>query len=277
MYDRCRHLRINGGRCNAMALNGKAFCYFHMHNRRKPSTKPAQSNTVDYGSIPVNAPVAPTPLHLEVPLLEDRTAIQVSITRIVLALAANEIDPKRAGLLLYALQIASSNLRHDLTVDPEDMPAVVLTTSGDEIAPAETVFEDEDLKGHKKSCNCDKCEFVQADSETHHADCSCGECPPSQGEAGKTVTEEPQEEAGEIVNLNASAGDDSIAIQSNRHPERARRSRGTCGSRPSARKGCPILSGAKGGKRNYIPAEPTNRSSLENIPRSDRHSKALAL
>jgi hypothetical protein len=255
-----------------MALNGKAFCYFHMHNRRKPSAKPARSNTADYGAIPVNAPANLTPLNLEVPLLEDRTAIQVSITRIVHALAANEIDPKRAGLLLYALQIASPNLRHELTVDPEDTPAVVLTTSGDEIAPAETIFEEEDLKGHKKSCNCEICEFVQTDSEAHHPDCSCGECPTSQDEPEKPVAEEPQEELTETINLNASAEPENNKIVI---PSEAQRSRGTCGSRRHE-KGCPILSGAKGGNRHYR-FKPTSRSSPENTRRSDRHNKVSAL
>ena len=75
MYDRCRHIRVDGARCCAMALNSKAFCYFHLHHRRKPSAKPARPNTADYGAVPVNAPVAQSALNLDLPLLEDRNAI----------------------------------------------------------------------------------------------------------------------------------------------------------------------------------------------------------
>jgi hypothetical protein len=42
--------------------------------------------------------------------LEDRASIQLSIAEVLSRLAANDLDPKRAGLLLYGLQIASCNL-----------------------------------------------------------------------------------------------------------------------------------------------------------------------
>ena len=41
---------------------------------------------------------------------EDRAAIQLSIGEILRRIARNQIDPRRAGLLLYGLQIASTNL-----------------------------------------------------------------------------------------------------------------------------------------------------------------------
>ena len=40
----------------------------------------------------------------------DRSAIQSSIGEVLQRIASNEIDPRRAGLLLYGLQIASLNL-----------------------------------------------------------------------------------------------------------------------------------------------------------------------
>src|SRR5258708_40196450 len=52
----------------------------------------------------------PPPGSLRHPLPEDRSAIQRSIGEVLLRIARNEIDPKRAGLLLYGLQIASLNL-----------------------------------------------------------------------------------------------------------------------------------------------------------------------
>src|SRR5258708_23526962 len=52
----------------------------------------------------------PPPGSLRHPLPEDRSAIQCSIGEVLLRIARNEIDPKRARLLLYGLQIASLNL-----------------------------------------------------------------------------------------------------------------------------------------------------------------------
>ncbi len=211
MYDHCRHIRVNGARCNGMAVNGKAFCYFHLHNRRKPAAKPAKSDTADYGAILVHAPSAQVALHVELPLLEDRHAIQVSITQIVHALAANEIDPKRASLLLYALQIASANLRDDRYLFPNNIRRVVRTESGDQIAPAETIFEKEDLSGHKKSCRCDQCTFVQEDSEAHHSECTCGDCDssvaqaPAAESAAEPAVPSVESTANDEISLQASA------------------------------------------------------------------------
>jgi hypothetical protein len=56
---------------------------------------------------------------LELPLLEDANAIQVTIQEIMQAILDRRIDNKRAGLLLYSLQLASSNIRN-LTPLPAD-------------------------------------------------------------------------------------------------------------------------------------------------------------
>ena len=41
----------------------------------------------------------------------DFDAIQESLGELLIRIAANDIDPRRAGLLLYCLQISSANLR----------------------------------------------------------------------------------------------------------------------------------------------------------------------
>ena len=56
---------------------------------------------------------------LELPLLEDANAVQVTIQEIMQAILDRRIDNKRAGLLLYSLQLASSNIRN-LTPLPAD-------------------------------------------------------------------------------------------------------------------------------------------------------------
>ncbi len=83
---RCEHIKTNGTRCDSPALRGRRLCYFH-YNCRLPQIQ-------------------------LVPILEDGTAIQLGLLEIIRALLDERIDTKRAGLVLYALQIAALNLRH---------------------------------------------------------------------------------------------------------------------------------------------------------------------
>jgi hypothetical protein len=87
----CRHLRVSGARCRAIALRGQEFCSYH-HSARRPAAPSRQH--------------APIPL----PLIEDRASIQIALNEIVARIANRSIDRKDAGLILYALQIASTNL-----------------------------------------------------------------------------------------------------------------------------------------------------------------------
>jgi len=48
---------------------------------------------------------------LKLPPLVDAQAVQVGVTRVRVALAAEHIDPKRARLLRWAMRIAATNLR----------------------------------------------------------------------------------------------------------------------------------------------------------------------
>ena len=103
----CRHIFTDGHRCASPCLRGEAFCYYH-HTTRKPVANPQQRRS------------RRTTFHL--PLPEDRSAVQHSIGEIIQRLAANDIDPRRAGLLLYALQIASSNLPKTLAAKASSTP-----------------------------------------------------------------------------------------------------------------------------------------------------------
>ncbi len=91
----CRHIHTEGRRCGSASLRGEEFCYFH-HTSRKPVANPrdrrSRQSTFD------------------LPLPEDRGAIQLSLGEVLRRIAANAIDPRRAGLLLYGLQIAALNL-----------------------------------------------------------------------------------------------------------------------------------------------------------------------
>ena len=89
----CRHIFAAGHRCGSPCLRHEDFCYYH-HTTRKPA--------------PRDRPLAP--FDLEIPLPEDRAAIQSAIGQVLQRIASNQIDPRRAGLLLYGLQIAASIL-----------------------------------------------------------------------------------------------------------------------------------------------------------------------
>ena len=91
----CRHIFTDGRRCASPCLRQEDFCYYH-HTTRKPVANPHQRRS------------RRSTFHL--PLPEDRSAIQPSIGQVLQRIASNDIDPRRAGLLLYGLQIASLNL-----------------------------------------------------------------------------------------------------------------------------------------------------------------------
>jgi hypothetical protein len=86
----CRHIFTDGHRCGSPALRQEDLCYYH-HTTRKPAKRTRRTT-------------------FEIPLPEDRSAIQHTIGQVLQRIAANDIDPRRAGLLLYGLQIASLNL-----------------------------------------------------------------------------------------------------------------------------------------------------------------------
>jgi hypothetical protein len=97
MYNECRHIFTSGKRCQSPALQDQDFCYFHQSNRRRPDTSRRSGQ--------------PTTLVHHLPPLEDADAIQLAISDVVLALAANRIDPRRAQIIIYGLQVASQNNR----------------------------------------------------------------------------------------------------------------------------------------------------------------------
>jgi hypothetical protein len=91
----CRHIFTDGRRCASPCLRQEEFCYYH-HTTRKPIANPQQRRG------------RRSTFHL--PLPDDRSAIQSSIGEVLQRIASNDIDPRRVGLLLYGLQIASLNL-----------------------------------------------------------------------------------------------------------------------------------------------------------------------
>lgn len=104
MYYQCRHVFPRGVRCKSPALKDQSFCYYHQRVHAAPSPAPV---AVAPGSAPGAQPIA-----IQLLGLEDAAAIQDAISQVLAALAAGTLDARRAQLLLYGLQIASTNARN---------------------------------------------------------------------------------------------------------------------------------------------------------------------
>jgi hypothetical protein len=90
---RCEKVREDGTVCGCPQMKGYRYCYAHERMLGMRSTK------------------------LELPALEDANAVQMAIMRVQKALIDDEISEKKAGLLLYSLQMASSNLKYTTFTD----------------------------------------------------------------------------------------------------------------------------------------------------------------
>jgi hypothetical protein len=168
MYPECRYVRPSGGTCNAPALKGSHWCYFHgrlqerksiRHSHRRadgrfialPQPQPEGDalRTIDYGTYPVAAAeVHPNRIDsasLDLPSLEDAVSIQLALIDVAQALAANRIDTKRAGLLLYALQVASANVQK-MHIPLDSVRSITYTDDGAPLAPQDYGYDVEDYE-----------------------------------------------------------------------------------------------------------------------------------
>jgi hypothetical protein len=129
MFQECRHIMPSGKKCHSPAMRSKAFCYYHLRaHEQRPGL------VVRSGDAP-----------LEVPFLEDRGAVQLALSEVVSALAGHRIDLKRAGLLIYALQVASSNAKNAGSFIAEE-PVRDLSPNehGELLGPETTAYDPDD-------------------------------------------------------------------------------------------------------------------------------------
>jgi hypothetical protein len=140
---RCQHVKVNGTQCGSPALRRRRRCYFHdciARHRRKIA-----ANTTTEG-------------RFDLPLLEDANAVQIALMKVMQMLGSGQMDHKTAGLMLYALQTASVNLRHtdfearnatDVVIDRDTVAATCIDgpqwfeEDFDEVEEEELVEEDE--------------------------------------------------------------------------------------------------------------------------------------
>jgi len=97
---RCQHIKLNGQRCAAPALREESHCHFH--NRIQERVLAAENREPS------------------LPFVEDATSLQFALMRVMrLLLIGHSFEYKRAALLLYALQIAASNLKALMAEQPK--------------------------------------------------------------------------------------------------------------------------------------------------------------
>jgi hypothetical protein len=112
---RCQHIKMNGTQCGSPALRSRRRCFFHERIRRERA-KIAADASAQRG--------------FDLPLLEDANSVQVALMKTIQMLGSGRMDHKTAGLILYALQTASINLRNaefeadeatDVVIDRDDV------------------------------------------------------------------------------------------------------------------------------------------------------------
>ena len=109
---RCRHIRTNGTQCGSPALKSKELCYYHTQNQPQPVELYIDGERYSDGQIVL-------------PVFEDAHSIQTVIRQVVQLMLTRRIDRKDAGLMLYALQIASGNLKTMQAEKPKPTHMVV--------------------------------------------------------------------------------------------------------------------------------------------------------
>jgi hypothetical protein len=113
----CRHIFVDGHQCGARALRNQHFCYYHhafrtpmlIHQRRRQPRSGFDLTRLDG--------------------LDNHAAIQLSLSEVLGRIANDSIDPKRAWLLLYGLQIAGHNLRRARPNAEASVPETIVEDS----------------------------------------------------------------------------------------------------------------------------------------------------
>jgi hypothetical protein len=122
MYNECRHVKPSGEKCQSPALRNMPYCYFHARANRKPPRK-------------LTGEEEP----LEIPLLEDHWAVQIALSQVLARIADSTLDARRAGLMLYGLQIAAQVASQRPRLFTSDSVRSITTTiDGEDIGPVKT-------------------------------------------------------------------------------------------------------------------------------------------
>ena len=148
---RCTHIKTNGTQCGSPAIGGRRFCFFHKNWRGQ--------------RIQLDKKIQAVPAVVTLPVLEDANSVQIALMQVIQLLLSGRIDSKTAGLLLYALQTASLNLkqtdlepiiREQVVIDPGSVRDTQL---------GENVWDEQDFEDEEEDAGEDQDEENQ-DEET---------------------------------------------------------------------------------------------------------------
>lgn len=182
MKPECRHIMPSGKQCRAHALRGESFCFFHSQLHRAAKQPVSLIDSFD------------------IPFLEDRCAVQLTITRVLRAFVNKTIDRQSVSTLLYGLQLALQSVDHgSWAIGFDTVEGLSETPDGDEIA-----FDpDEDLED-------DEGEIEEEENEQEEDDDAEEEAPsgaapdPDHDDAGDSVDENNSENVGDREDENES-------------------------------------------------------------------------
>ncbi|MGD0212178.1 MAG: hypothetical protein ABSB87_03025 [Terriglobales bacterium] len=91
----CIQRKSDGDPCKSRALRGESVCHYHKV----------------MGTPKINIDNGPSS-HTYLPRFEDAVSIQSGISDVCEMMLHRRIDPKEASILLYAMQVASTNMAH---------------------------------------------------------------------------------------------------------------------------------------------------------------------
>ncbi len=91
----CAQRKANGDPCQSPALRGERFCHYH---------KVMGLPQVEINNRPSG--------HAYLPVFEDAVSIQSAISDVCEMMLHRRIETKEASILLYAMQVASTNMAH---------------------------------------------------------------------------------------------------------------------------------------------------------------------
>jgi hypothetical protein len=115
MHHECRHIKTNGIRCHAPSLRNKPYCYFHMNLSRTLRPRSSATQTLD------------------LPPIEDTSSVLLAVGQVLHWLQSPTADTKRAGLMLYSLQIASQLTARREHTRPEECVQELSNESGEDV------------------------------------------------------------------------------------------------------------------------------------------------
>jgi hypothetical protein len=129
---RCTHIKTNGTQCASPALRGRRFCFFHKNWRGQ--------------RIQLDKKLPAVPATFTLPVLEDANSVQIALMQVIQLMLSGRIDSKTAGLLLYALQTASLNLKQT-DLEPRTHERVVIDPSAVRDTPlGENLWDEQDFE-----------------------------------------------------------------------------------------------------------------------------------